>query len=107
MCRMNLKQCKQCLSFHYISYSINSATNVKRYYENSMVFEYFQSTNETLIHKSVLEILLADIIFKHSSFSAFSDAYNYIYHSRLSSRYLMNPKILANLFYTYELIGDV
>jgi len=48
--------------------------------------------------------LLADILFKQSSFKAFADAYNF-QNSRASlHRGLMNPKRLSDIFYCFEII---
>ena len=47
---------------------------------------------------------MADIMFKHASFRAFTDAYNYLHANDLAERFLLNAKRLADAFYCFELV---
>jgi hypothetical protein len=49
-------------------------------------------------------MLLADIMFKHTSFKAFADAYNFLYAGKMKIRYLMSPKNLSDVFYAFEIL---
>jgi hypothetical protein len=102
-CRLNLKQCTQCSSYHYISYAIDEKTKVKKFYRN--VLEnglYFQYSNETIMSHRLLHQLLSDILFKHCSFRAFADSYNFLYGNQLFERAKLNQKRLTEIFYCYE-----
>lgn len=43
-------------------------------------------------------------MFKHSSFRAYSDAYNFYHAKYTKNRYFMNPKQLSDVFYCYEIL---
>jgi hypothetical protein len=65
---------------------------------------YFQITNETVFSKQLIEMLLADIIFKISSFRAFADAYNFLNASNFKNRNIMEERRLSEVFYIYEFL---
>ena len=48
--------------------------------------------------------LFSDIIYKHSSFKAFTEAYNYLHATNFGQRFLLNAKRLADAFFVMELI---
>jgi len=102
-CCINIKQCKYCSSFHYMSFSIDLKKQTKKFYRKSHQEQYFQYTTESVFENKLMVGLLADIIFKHSSFRAFADAYNYLNMSSLAYRFLLNPKRLADAFFCLEL----
>jgi hypothetical protein len=102
-CRLNLKQCKKCMNFHYISYAINSGERTRTFFKNADNYKYFHISNETIFEQRLLNSLLSDILFKHSSFRSFSDSYNYQHSLAVKERFLMSPIRLADIFYSYEL----
>jgi len=104
LCRLNLKQCKTCLNFHYISFALNSSTKLRKFYDHCLSSKYFQFTTETLVETRLLDSLLADIMFKQSSFRAFCDSYNFMHANPSQKRYYLNGKRIADIFYAYEIL---
>lgn len=102
-CRLNIKQCKFCKSFHYLSFSLDTKKKAKKFYKDAHLLKYFQYTTETIFEEKLMKALLADIIFKHTSFRAFTDTYNYLNASKLPFRFLLNAKRLTDSFFCYEL----
>lgn len=76
----------------------------KKFFNDAHLSDYFQYTTETIFDRSIMRHLLSDIIFKHSSFRAFTDSYNYLHCSSLQFRFLLNSKRLADAFYCFELV---
>ncbi len=102
-CRLNLKQCKRCNNFHYISYAVNTIDRKRTFFVKATQHKYFHISNETIIEQKLLNSLLSDIIFKHSSFRAFADSYNFQCALDISERFHMSPIRLADIFYAYEI----
>jgi hypothetical protein len=101
--RINVKQCKRCLNFHFISYAINNNTKKKSYFKEAHISEYFHFTNETFMEIKLLKMMLADLVFKQASYKGFADAYNYMNGDPSNSRFKLCPKRLAQIFYCFEL----
>jgi hypothetical protein len=102
--KIDVKQCKTCLNYHYISYAIDNKTKKRTFFREAIKQPYFQFTNETVYSEKIIKSLLADIMFKHSSFRAYSDAYNFYHAKYTKNRYFMNPKQLSDVFYSYEIL---
>jgi hypothetical protein len=102
-CRLNIKQCKYCEAYHYLSFSFDNKNKTKKFFVNAHEYQYFQYTTETIFERNLMTSLLADIVFKHCSFRAFSDTYNFMNTSLLPFRYLLNAKRLADAFFCFEL----
>lgn len=102
-CNINIKKCRKCLSLHYISYAINHLTKEKTFYKNSLDHQYFHFTNETIFEINFLNILMADILFKQTSFMSFCNAYNFLYAPKSTTRYFLNSKRLADVFFCYNI----
>jgi len=102
-CVINIKKCKYCSVYHYMSFSMDLKRKNKKYFHNAHTHQYFQYTTETIFENKLMISLLADIIFKHTSFRAFADTYNYLNISQLPFRFLLNAKRLADAFFCYEL----
>jgi hypothetical protein len=102
-CNINIKKCRKRLSLHYISYAINHLTKEKTFYKNSLDHQYFHFTNETIFEINFLNILMADILFKQTSFMSFCNAYNFLYAPKSTTRYFLNSKRLADVFFCYNI----
>jgi hypothetical protein len=46
---------------------------------------------------------MADLIFKHSSFYAFSNCYNYLHSHNSHSRNFLTDKRLSDVYYAFEM----
>jgi hypothetical protein len=99
-----LKECTDCKSVHYLSYVIDSKSNKKIFFKDALTFPYFHYTNETILETIMLESVLADFMYKHCGFRAFTDAYNSLYAVNCDNRFKLNRLRLADIFYCYELV---
>jgi len=102
--RIQLKQCIQCDNFHYISYSINSDTRRRLFFKNATELPFFQLTNETVFSKQLLDMLMADILFKQASFLGFANSYNFLNSANFKSRYSLDSRRLTEVFYMYQIL---
>ena len=68
-------ECSFCKTIHYPSYYITNA-NERFFYENACIERLISFTNETVFETLIFRSLTYDIVFKHASFSNFSNAYN-------------------------------
>ena len=89
---------------HYYSYAINSKTNVKQFYNQAHEFDYFHYSSETIVHLKLIKQYTADLFFKTSSFRSFCASYNYLNMPNTKERRELEPKRLADIFYTFELL---
>ncbi len=101
MCNIQIKRCIRCKNDHYFSYAIDLKTKTKYYYHDSHNYKYFQLTNEVVIEKRLLSLLMSDIMFKQSSFRAFADSYNNLFYR---DTICLEPKRLTEAFYAYNLL---
>jgi len=65
--------------------------------------DFFQLTSESIFEKKLIENLMADILFKQSSFRAYTDTYNHLYVTSRFKRSLLDRRRLAEVFYTYHI----
>ena len=86
-----------------MSFAIRTGTKMKTFFKNSTHEKFYQYTTETIFSKTFMDLLLADIMFKQSSFTAFSNAYNYLYSPSENERYHLNNKRLADGFFCFHL----
>lgn len=49
-------------------------------------------------------MLLADILFKQASFLGFANSYNFLNSANFKSRYSLDSRILAEVFYMYQIL---
>ncbi len=77
---------------------------IKKFYKNCIDKKYFQYTAETIIERKLIDQLIADLVFKHSSFRAFADAYNYQFATDQNSRFMLERRNITSIFYCFELI---
>ena len=99
---VNTKQCPICLSQHFLSYAIHTKTLAKHFYMPTEE-SYFHTTDESYFEIALLERLLADIIFKHSSFKGYTKAYNFIAAYNLQKRSNLQYQRLVEVFYAFHL----
>ena len=102
-CNLEIKQCVDCLSYHFISYAIQKQSNTKRFYVDAHTYDYFHFTNETIFETKLLNNLMADTLFKQSSFRSFAETYNFLYSIKVTDRFRLNAKRLADAFYCYHI----
>ena len=88
---------------HYLSYAVCFGTKVKTFYLQCQDHDYFQFSRESIFEIKLLRILTADILFKQTSFFGFTNAYNYLNASKDHSRFFLNAKRLADVFYCFQL----
>jgi hypothetical protein len=102
---LNVKRCKKCLRFHYLSYAIDTdfMPHSKRFFSDFLTAKYFHYSNETIFETKLIKQYLADLLFKHCSFKAFSESYNFLHANIEQNRFSLDPKRLADVFYAYEL----
>ena len=77
---------------------------MKRFYNDATTHKYFHLTSDTIFELKLIEQILADLLFKQSSFKAFCDAYNFQFATSLNDRQLLKSQRLTELFYAFELI---
>ncbi len=65
---------------------------------------YFHTTNESYFEIALLERLLANMLFKQSSFKGNAKAYNFIAACNLPKRSNLQYQRLIEAFYAYHLI---
>ena len=89
-----------------MSYWVESKTNIKQFYKHDTDKspKFFQFTREIIFSIDLLKCLMADIMFKQTSFRSFALAYNYLYNAASSNyeRIQLQPKRLADVFFTYQ-----
>jgi hypothetical protein len=95
-----------------MSYATEPNSNDKKFYSNAHLLKYFHYTKESIFETRLIKHLLGDIIFKHCSMRAYSEAYNYIHFNfdqpnADGQHALLNQKRLADVFYCYELVKFV
>ncbi|RNA24790.1 hypothetical protein BpHYR1_001525, partial [Brachionus plicatilis] len=103
--KINIKYCKLCKTRHLLSFYVKK--NGERFFYNNVIFKDLISfTNETLFDVKLLDCLTTDIIFKHSSFSAFANAYNYLFINKtVDSLFFLNDKRLTESWYYYRYLN--
>ena len=57
-----------------------------------------------MIEVALLRALMADIYFKHSSFSAFSNSYNYQYQTKEFERDKLDYRRLIDIWFCFKLV---
>jgi len=87
---------------HYLSYAIKYKTEVKTFYKITKP-KYFHYTNESIFETKLLDNLLADIMFKHTSFKGFTAAYNFINAPKIRDRFYLIPSRLTENFYVFHI----
>jgi hypothetical protein len=103
-CDLNLMECKNCKTLHYLSYYVIAKTSEKIFYPYDYNKKFFQFTKETVIELVLMEQLMADIMFKQSSFRNFAAAYTFRRRKDFPERQTLNAKRLADIFYCYEIL---
>ncbi|CAF1087926.1 unnamed protein product, partial [Brachionus calyciflorus] len=78
-CEMEKKKCKKCLTSHYLSF-YTCSDKLSYFYDDFLTHEFISFTNETVFERTLLDKLTSDIIFKHCSFQAFVNSYNYYFN---------------------------
>jgi hypothetical protein len=99
-----VKSCLKCNSLHYISYATHATSALKYFLPKAHIGKYFHVTNETIFETDLLKSLMADLLFKHTSFRGFADAYNFLYANDYNKRQLLNRIRLTDAFYASEIV---
>ncbi len=87
-----------CGAEHFLNFAEKSSQ--RTFYENSTNNQFISFTKETIFEMSLLNNFTAHLIFCHTTFMGFCDAYDYMFKSKESyiiekSRKVLNPKRLA------------
>ena len=83
---------------------MNQTIGEKLFFKNAEKNKYFHFTNETIFEMQLLKHLMADIMFKHTSFRAFCDSYIFLHANKLEKRCAFNRKRITDAFYCLELV---
>jgi hypothetical protein len=102
-CIINTKFCIECESFFYISYTIDAKAKQKIFYPGAHKFAFFHVSNESIFSKELMECLLSDIIFNHTTFRGFTNSYNRRHHNFGFDRFKLCQARLADAFFALHL----
>ena len=110
---INSKSCSSCGAVHFINYAeLKSPDGIKREaFPNILLNKYISFTHETIFERLVLDSFTADLLYKYSSFQAFTNAYNHLFkckedyitmNDKVNRSCLQEPRLTeAWLFYQY------
>ena len=101
---VNYKWCPACKNYHYYSYVVDEKNKRKHFYPSADIQEYFHFSNETFFESALMASLMADIFFKHSSFKAYANSYNFQFIDLAFERFKMDYRRLIDFFYAYQLV---
>lgn len=75
------KSCEFCGAMHYLSYAekSNSSERDRKILKNVLNAKFVAFTNETIFERLLLDSFTSDLIYKHSSFMGFTNAYNFLF----------------------------
>jgi hypothetical protein len=103
-CDVNYKWCPVCKNYHFYSYVVDDKTKNKHFYPGADTQDYFHFSNETFFESSLMSSMMADIFFKHSSFKAYANSYNFQFIDLNFARFKMDHRRLIDFFYTFQLV---
>lgn len=103
------KFCVNCKAEHFLCFG---EKNLKRkLFNNILEFKFVSFTNETIFDVQILNSFTSDLIYKHSSYEAYSNSYNNLFKCKQDycngiQRACLNEKRLTEswLYYNYILI---
>ena len=99
-------ECLICKTLHLPSYYI-SKIGFKTFYEESLSSRYFSITTESVFEVLLIRSLTSDILFKQSSFSAFTNSYNSLFDNvkqNKDDRTELVDKRICEIWFYYNLI---
>ena len=99
-------QCFACSTTYYLSY-YTTKDGIRKFYENVIEQKFIAFTQESVFEVLLLKSLTSDIVFKHASFSGFTNSYNALFeHDKLSDddRSKLIDKRLCESWFYYNLL---
>ena len=96
-------KCKSCQTNHYLSYSLAKDSQIKEFYPITDKTELFQMTSDSVFEIKLFNSVLADILFKISSFDAACQSYNDQFDWNTNMRPL-NQKRLEEAFFLFQCV---
>lgn len=106
LCDISIKKCKSCQSYHYISYAVEEVNGTRVFFDHLTDFQYFHFSRESIFETKFLQQCLGDIMYKHASFSALANAYNYNYilskQFFAQTRTHLDRRRLSDVFFAYH-----
>jgi hypothetical protein len=71
------KKCEKCKSTHYLSYAENSSS-MRKFSDKFITDKFVNFTSKTIYERLILDSFTSDLLFKHSTFKAYANSYNYL-----------------------------
>jgi hypothetical protein len=95
--------CKKCKAQHFFSYWINNR-NQKFFYDDSHSRDFVSFSTRTIFEVTLLNTLTSDLMFKHTSFSAFSNSHNCNFENQNIERGALCYKRLTESWFYFHLL---
>ncbi|CAF1047938.1 unnamed protein product [Brachionus calyciflorus] len=98
-----VKKCSRCMRKFYLSF-YSDGSNERKFYFDSVNKSYFSFSNRIIFDSKILDSLTVDIMFKHSSFKAFTNSYNYFHSFYNKSVFpkLLEEKRISECWFYYK-----
>ena len=110
------KICEMCNANHFISYAESNSNIIKRKsYEFILDKKFIAFTTETIFEITILESLTSDMLFKHSTFMGYTNAYNHLFKCEQDyslntdkiKRCCMNEQRLTEAWFYYQFLKAI
>jgi hypothetical protein len=93
--------CTKCKAHHFYSYWIDNK-NQKFFYKDCLKKEFVSFSSRTIFEVKLLNTLTSDLMYKHTSFSAFCDSHNCNFKNKNLERSELNPQLLRDSWFYFQ-----
>ena len=96
------KECIKCRTLHLPSYFVSKGN--RTFYDDTLLNRYFAITQETVYEILLLRSLPKDILFKHNSFTAFTNSYNSLFDNTKQNKEDRTELVDKRTWFYYHLL---